>query len=327
MSLTVTRPITQDEVAIFNRDGVVHLRGVLSLTAVNDLRAAIDEAIRTSSDSHAAYNLTRVVRAINNKDFDSLEDLQGGQYNIKALAEMIASSGNAPLQDEASYANDDGGSYHLDSGVAARLSKFRNFSLNEQIGEIVGALMQSSEVRFYDDQIFVKEPGCLERTAFHQDSTYFHIEGSQTCVIWAPVDPANAETGSIQYLRGSHRWNKDFKPNVFVASTAFPDAEGEDLHNQSELENHPDLIQFTCEPGDLVIHHYRTVHGAAGNHSPYQVRRAASLRYCGDDVRYNHRPYAPPQAHHKHNLKDGDPLNAADCFPLIWKAPEQAQVA
>ena len=327
MSLTVTRPISKDEIAVFNRDGVVHLRGVLSLTAVNELRAAIDEALRTANDSHAAYNLTRIVKAVQSRNFDDLDQLQGGQYDIKALAEMIAMSGNDTLQDEALQADNDAGSYHLDSGVAARLSKFRDFSLNEQIGELVGSLMQTDEVRFYDDQIFVKEAGCLERTAFHQDSTYFHIDGHQTCVIWAPVDPANQETGTIKYLRGSHRWNKDFKPNVFVASTPFPGAEGEDLHNQDELENHPDLIQFNCEPGDLLIHHYRTVHGAGGNHSSYQVRRAASLRYCGSDVRFQKRPYAPPQAHHVHDLKDGDPLDRAACFPLIWKSPEAVVAA
>ena len=49
----------------------------------------------------------------------------------------------------------------------------------------------------------------------------------------------------------------------------------------------------------------------------YQVRRAASLRYCGDDIRFETRPWAPKQLHHTHRLNDGDPLSGPD-FPVVW---------
>jgi ectoine hydroxylase-related dioxygenase (phytanoyl-CoA dioxygenase family) len=145
--------------------------------------------------------------------------------------------------------------------------------------------------------------------------------------MWVPVDPANEETGAIRYIRGSHKWNKEFQPNVFVAGTAFPGSEDYLPLDQEELEDHKDLIQFVSEPGDIIIHHYKTVHGAGGNHSNYQVRRAASLRYCGDDMVYKHRPFAPPQEHHQHTLNDGDTLHGATCFPLVWEAPSQEEAA
>ena len=46
-------------------------------------------------------------------------------------------------------------------------------------------------------------------------------------------------------------------------------------------------------------------------------KRAAppSLRYCGDDIRFKFRAYAPAQAHFHHTLKDGDPLDCAQ-FPV-----------
>lgn len=327
MNNLITRSISPDEIAIYNRDGVVHLRGILSLSAVNTLRGSIDQAISTANESDAAYDLTAVVQAINSGDLDSLNHLRTGQYDVRAIAELVSASGHKTLQDAEYQSSDGKGVYHLDSGVAARLKAFGKFSKNESIGAIAGSIMQSNEVRFYDDQIFVKEAGCLEKTAFHQDSTYFHLEGAQTCVMWIPVDPANEVTGSIQYVRGSHKWNQEFQPNVFVAGTPFPGSEEFTPLDQNEIEKHPNLIQFVCEPGDIVIHNYRTVHGAAGNHSSYQVRRAASLRYCGDDMRYLHRPYAPPQAHHIHNLNNGDTLEEARCFPLIWKSPEEAIAA
>lgn len=318
------RSITLDEVATYKRDGVVHLRGILSLDAVNTLRRAIDTAISTSADSAAAYDLTRLVKAIDEDDLDSLEDLRDGQYDIKAIAELIKADGASTLRDDQTERSK--GIYHLDSGIAARLRSFKDFSLDKSIGRLAGEVMGAQSIRFYDDQIFVKEPRCLEKTAFHQDSTYFHLEGDQTCVMWIPVDPANEETGSIRYLRGSHKSGKAYKPNVFVASTPFPGADGDDLPDQEALDRDPRLVQFECEPGDIVIHHHKTVHGANGNHHSYQVRRAASLRYCGNEMRYFHRSYAPPQAHHVHELKDGDPIDAA-CFPLVWTRPEHADAA
>jgi hypothetical protein len=54
----------------------------------------------------------------------------------------------------------------------------------------------------------------------------------------------------------------------------------------------------------------------------YQVRRAASLRYCGDDIRFQTRPWAPKQLHHTHQLRDGDPLDGPD-FPVVWRRADK----
>ena len=58
----------------------------------------------------------------------------------------------------------------------------------------------------------------------------------------------------------------------------------------------------------MLVHHL-TMHGSAGHATLRQTRRAASLRYCGDDIRFKFRAYAPAQAHFHHTLKDGDPLD------------------
>jgi ectoine hydroxylase-related dioxygenase (phytanoyl-CoA dioxygenase family) len=96
-----------------------------------------------------------------------------------------------------------------------------------------------------------------------------------------------------------------------------PGSEGEML---PDIEGNPDafdIVQFDVEPGDVLVHHYRTIHGAGGNLSRYQVRRAASLRYCGDDIRFKTRPWAPRQLHHTNRLQDGDILSEPD-FPIVW---------
>jgi ectoine hydroxylase-related dioxygenase (phytanoyl-CoA dioxygenase family) len=319
-----SRHVSKDEIAVYERDGVVLLKGILNLQAVNSLRLSIDTAIETAAQSKSAYNLSRVVSAINDRKLDDLNDLRDGQYDIRALAEMIVADGRPTLRENIPSLKS--GSYYIDSGVAARVKKFQAFAFNEELGSIAGTLMRSNDIRFFDDQIFVKEPQCPDRTSFHQDSTYFNASGSQTCVFWVPVDPVRDEHGPMQYVRGSHKWQKSFQPNVFISPLSLPGAEGDPVPQVEGHEDEYDLVQFDVDPGDIIIHHYMTLHGAGANRSLYQVRRAASLRYCGDDMIYLHRPYAPQQDHHQHKLSNGDPLNAA-CFPLIWSRSKMKDAA
>ena len=79
------------------------------------------------------------------------------------------------------------------------------------------------------------------------------------------------------------------------------------------------IIGFDVEPGDVVVHHYRTVHGAPANGSATRRRRAISVRYCCDDIRYRIRPGVPQKAHHA-EVRDGDALGGDDC-PEVWPRP------
>jgi ectoine hydroxylase-related dioxygenase (phytanoyl-CoA dioxygenase family) len=249
-----------------------------------------------------------------NDDWQKLQAASGRQHDVAGIVEYIKSSGKPLLFDEAKAGK---GSFLLDTGIAARLRDFRRFCTAGAVPEIAGALLDSEEVKFFGDQIFVKEPQTRERTAFHQDATYFEIAGDQCCVMWIPVDPVTLEGGVMQYLRGSHRDGKLYQPNVFVTQTPLPGAQGEPLPDiEGHMSDH-DIVHFDVEPGDVIVHHYRTIHGAGGNHSRYQVRRAASLRYCGDDIRFETRPWAPKQLHHTQRLNDGDPLSGPD-FPVVW---------
>lgn len=319
----LARPITRDEIAAYNVAGVVLLRGILDLSTVNSLRRCIDQAVQTIGESKAGYDMSMLTRAAEMEDRKTLEGSSEGQHNVAGIVDYIKASGKPFLYDQT---ENNKGSFLIDSGISARQREFKRFILSGPGPEISAALLDSEKVNFYGDQIFVKEPGTRERTAFHQDATYFEIDGDQCCVLWIPVDPVNLESGTMQYVRGSHRDGKLYQPNVFVAQTPLPGAQGELL---PDIEGHPedyDLVHFDVEPGDVIVHHYRTIHGTGGNMSRYQVRRAASLRYCGDDIRFQTRPWTPRQLHHTVKLNEGDPLNGPD-FPVVWRRRADQQAA
>jgi ectoine hydroxylase-related dioxygenase (phytanoyl-CoA dioxygenase family) len=310
----LARQITPDEVAAYNLNGVVLLRGILDLSAVNTLRRCIDEAVRTLKDSKMGYDLSALTRAAEIDNQELLKAASEGQHDVAGIVQYIKSSGKPFLVEQDEYGK---GSFLLDTGLAARVRDFRRFTLTGPAPLIAAALLESETVNFFGDQMFVKEAGTRERTAFHQDATYFEIEGTQCCVLWIPADPVTLENGAMMYVRASHRDGKLYQPNVFVSQTPLPGAQGEPL---PDIEGHLadyDIVHFDVEPGDVIVHNYLTLHGAGANHSRYQVRRAASLRYCGDDIRFRIRPWAPKQLHHTQRLTDGDRLCGPD-FPVVW---------
>lgn len=315
-SSKLTRTITPDEVRMYQNAGVVLLRGVLDMKTINRLRGAIDDAVRTLGQSPAGYDYTKLTEAYEANDTKTLAAHSAGQHDISRIVGHLRASRKPLLQD--AIGGSTRGHFFVDTGTASRIPNIREFSVSGAAAEIAGALLGSDEVRFFGDQMFVKEPGTRERTAFHQDATYFEIDGDQCCVLWVPVDPANAEVGTMQYIRGSHRDGKLYKPNVFVSQAPLPDAEGDDLPDIENYMDEFDVVQFDVEPGDVLVHHYRTIHGAGGNLSRYQVRRALSMRYTGDDIRGKSRPWAPKRLDLKTTVADGEPLSGAD-FPVVWR--------
>ncbi len=121
----------------------------------------------------------------------------------------------------------------------------------------------------------------------------------------------------MRFVVGSHRERTTYRPNLFVTTMAIPGTEGTDVPDEDALlATGARIVSFDTSPGDITVHHARTLHGAHANASTDRRRRAISVRYAGDDVRFSTTPGAPTKAHHA-SLRDGEPLDSAAC-PLAW---------
>jgi ectoine hydroxylase-related dioxygenase (phytanoyl-CoA dioxygenase family) len=285
--MKLQRAITADEVEAFWRDGVVCLRGVLDAADV----AAMEQPLAAILDTPAMADLS-------------------------AMGDALATGGQHVLRDEASSRRG-----RFVSGVDhwRESDAFRDFSCDAALGSIAGALLRSSSIRLWEDSALVKEPGAAERTAWHQDMSYFHVDGEQVCTMWIPLDVVSADSGAVRFVVGSHRWSEVYRPNLFVSTMSIPGTEGAEMPDIDALAENDEVqvASFDTSPGDLTVHHARTVHGAGANTTD-RWRRAISIRYCGDDVRYMKRPGAPSKPHH-HDVTDGDALADPDC-PMVWRA-------
>ena len=280
--------LAPEQIEAFWTDGVVCLRGVLPAAWIARLEAAVEEVL-------AARDGT----------------------DLSALASRIDAAGGAVLRDAPAGGAPGGsprGRFFAGTDHWRRNRIFRDFALASPLPAIAASLLRSRAVSLYEDSLLVKEPGTAERTAFHQDMAYFHVAGAQVCTTWCPLDRVTAETGAVRYVRGSHRWEREFRPNFFVSAASIPGTEGDPLPDVEADPGSYDLITFETSPGDVVVHHARTVHGAPGNASATRRRRAVSVRYCGDDVRFRRRPGAPLKPWQE-GVVDGADLDPVECPP------------
>lgn len=207
------------------------------------------------------------------------------------------------------------GLFFEDFYVWQRHDVFRRFVFDSPAAAIAGSVMKSRRVNFFYDQLLVKEPGTTVPTPWHQDQPYWAVEGQQVCSIWLPLDPVPAAS-SLKYVRGSHLWNTRFNPTHFEDGTPYV---GTGLPTIPDIDASPDcfdIVSWDMEPGDCLVFQAMMVHGAPGNVSKINRRRALSTRWLGDDARYHKGSGEVAVPHWDVGLKNGDRMNC-ESFPLV----------
>ena len=277
----MSRLITEDEVETFWREGVVVLRDALAPDVVDSMAAPVERALLAPETT----------------DMTSMRD-------------ALADGGMAVLDEDAAVT----GAFlsGLDHWIVD--ADFRRFAVESPLPQLVRSLLRTTKLHLYEDSVLVKEPGAALPTAMHNDASYFHLTGSQIATTWVPLDVVDADSGAVTYVAGSHTWNREFRPNYFVSDEPIAGTTGQPVGDLDGYE----LLSFDTVPGDVIVHHARTVHGASGNVSARR-RRAISIRYCGDDARFEPRPGVPAKPHHQ-SYRPGDPL-AEPAFPCAWDRP------
>ena len=91
----------------------------------------------------------------------------------------------------------------------------------------------------------------------------------------------------------------------------------EPLPDVDEQVADEDILSWSLEPGDCLVFHMLTLHGAPGNQRD-NSRRALATRWLGDDARLASRPWetSPPITG---GLELGAPMRC-DQFPVVWSA-------
>jgi ectoine hydroxylase-related dioxygenase (phytanoyl-CoA dioxygenase family) len=197
----------------------------------------------------------------------------------------------------------------------------RRFVFESQVAALAGQLMRASSTRFYFDHLLVKQPNTAEPTPWHQDIPYWPFLGKQVCSVWIALTRATVAQSSLEFVRGSHLWNKYFAPVAFGTKAAWTaEFEGEHCPDIASARDRYDIVGFDVEPTDALVFSAWTLHGAPGNASPNR-RVALSTRWLGDDARWApHAGCDPTVTQADVAVEPGGHPSDDDRFPEVWSA-------
>lgn len=221
------------------------------------------------------------------------------------------------------YGPRDGSSFQSDIYTWLTNDAVRDFALFGPGAEIARQAFRSVRVNFYYDQIFVKDKLSPLPTPWHHDLTFWPLEGDQIASLWTSVDPVDASSSALEFIAGSHRWPQRFRAIATDGSDMTTGSKMDELPDIDADRSKHDILSWALEPGDALLFHGLTVHGARGNRSANSKRRAIATRWCGDDIVYQ--PKSLPQLY-RHDLTPGDPFSAG-LFPQVLPSILEEQVA
>ncbi len=77
------------------------------------------------------------------------------------------------------------------------------------------------------------------------------------------LDHADADV-TVQFVKGSHRWNKLFYPRIFEGGSDFNDDQTdtgiEPVPYISSNRDQYDIVAWVLEPGDTLVFDFHTLH-------------------------------------------------------------------
>ena len=197
-----------------------------------------------------------------------------------------------------------------------RINEFKKFAEESPAAQIVAEATGSKSVQLFHEHIFLKNSGTTKETPWHQDMPYYCVDGNDTGSFWIPLDPIS-KNNSLQVLLGSHKFPKLIRPTKWSNNQPWY----KDDNNFMDMPNVKSMKKNILNPkmnlGDAILFNFKVLHSSSGN-SEKIPRKAFSMRFIGDDVRYIDRGGETSPPFKGIDLKIGAKMRE-DWFPVVWK--------
>lgn len=194
----------------------------------------------------------------------------------------------------------------------------RDYCFHSPLPGLAAQIMGAERVCLFYDQLFVKEPEVDQPTRWHNDQPYWPVRGRQVMSFWLALDDVTADSGRMEFVAGSHLWDRWFQPEPFAPGGA-PYERGENYEDMPDIDAERDahrIIGWDMKPGDVIAFHAMALHMAGGNRTRDRRRRGYTVRYTGEDATY-FGGVGPNAGLRNPTLKTGDPIES-DQYPLVW---------
>jgi non-heme Fe2+,alpha-ketoglutarate-dependent halogenase len=107
--------------------------------------------------------------------------------------------------------------------------------------------------------LFIKEPQSSHFVSWPQDATYMGLEPHDFVTPWLALSPSNRELGCMRMISGSHRDAIQPHDETFHENNIL--TRGQQIHDVDESV----AVDLVLKPGQMSLHHARTIHGSRPN--------------------------------------------------------------
>ena len=190
--------------------------------------------------------------------------------------------------------------------------------LSSALGEALARLAGWPGARIIQDNALWKPPGARS-VGFHRDNAYLAwYQPREMATCWIALDPASPVSGTLCFIRGSHKWSTDGDPAMEFHGPEHHRAPMEAAAIAEGLV--PELVPVEVPAGGGSFHHGWTWHGSDANRS--DVHRRTLVLHCASSEARFHRPgcadgNGPIYTQYAH--ADDDMMDEAH-FPVLWTA-------
>lgn len=160
--------------------------------------------------------------------------------------------------------------------------------LSEDIGRLAARLTGWSGVKLGQDTIWWKPAG-TKAGAFHQDTSFLgYLSPPKTITCWFTLDDTREGAGTLQYVRGSHRWPLTEIPPDFLN----PDDYQKPMRLAARAAGveEPEVVSIEVPAGSCVIHAGETWHGSEANLANDSMRRSIGVHMISADAVFTDDP-------------------------------------
>ena len=206
------------------------------------------------------------------------------------------------------------------------MDEVQRFARESGVAPVIAGIIGSRSAFLWYDNTFIHEGGHEGEhqagTPWHHDVVAFPFKGAQNPSVWIALTPIDGDNAPLACLRGSHRTGALYRPVVYTDQNA-PVADGfsappdwQALIEAGEWEP----VWYPMAPGDVLMIHPNTIHGAPPVKAGAPTRIGMSTRWGGDDLRWWPHPYAldfpgVDYARVTPGTRPEGPL-----FPVAWRA-------
>ena len=136
----------------------------------------------------------------------------------------------------------------------------RRAEILDRVEELLGP-----DLLVFSTSLFAKAPRSSAYVSWHQDLTYWGLDGTRVVTAWVALSPSTVESGCMRMVPGSHRRRLVAHQDSFHGDNLL--SRGQEIAGGVDESEAVDLV---LRPGQFSLHNGHVFHGSRPNRSGYR---------------------------------------------------------